>query len=74
LQIRLLIVPTTILLPTVGAIVDDANGIAWGIAVSVWWNVIWYWWGYRRELADYDPSAHTDPLELGTSRTEPEPG
>jgi hypothetical protein len=66
LQIRLLIVPTTILLPTIGAIVGDAKGIAWGIAVSVWWNVIWYWWGYRRELAVYDPAAHVEAVEPDT--------
>ncbi len=63
LRIRMIIVPTTILLPTIGAIVGDASGIAWGIAVSVCWNVGWYWWGFLREVAAYDPSA---PADAGT--------
>jgi O-antigen/teichoic acid export membrane protein len=55
LRIRMIILPTTILLPGVGAVVGGATGMAWGIAASVWWNVLWYWIGYRAELRAYQP-------------------
>ncbi len=55
LRIRLLTIPTTLALPIGGAVLSDARGLAWGIAASVLWNVVWYWAGYLRALRTYDP-------------------
>jgi hypothetical protein len=54
LRIRFIILPTTIALPTIGAVGWEAKGLAYGIAVSVWWNVGWYWRGYFRALRAFD--------------------
>jgi hypothetical protein len=62
LRIRFIILPTTIALPVIGAIGWEAEGLAYGIAVSVWWNVGWYWRGYVRALRDFDGTI-TDPTE-----------
>lgn len=56
LRIRLFTIPTTLALPVTGALLADAKGLAWGIAISVWWNVGWYWATYFRALRNFDPS------------------
>jgi O-antigen/teichoic acid export membrane protein len=61
LRIRMIVLPTTIAIPALGAVFGGATGMAWGIAASVWWNVLWYWIGYRAELRAYVPAAAADP-------------
>lgn len=56
LRVRLITIPTTLALPLVGAIGWKASGLAYGIALSVWWNVIWYWHGYIRAVRTFDAS------------------
>lgn len=60
LRIRFFTLPTTIVLPIAGAIGWEAKGLAYGIAISVWWNVAWYWNGYFRALRAFDGTV-TDP-------------
>ncbi len=52
LRVRLFTIPTTLALPIVGATFWEARGLAYGILISVWWNVGWYWLGYARALRD----------------------
>ena len=62
LRIRFFTLPTTIALPIIGAVGWEAKGLAYGIAVSVWWNVAWYWSGYFRALRAFDGTV-SDPTE-----------
>lgn len=68
LRVRFIILPTTIALPVIGAVVWEAEGLAYGIALSVWWNVGWYWRAYFRALRDFDGTV-TDPTDRAEAVT-----
>lgn len=73
LRIRFFTLPTTIALPVIGAVGWEAKGLAYGIAVSVWWNVAWYWSGYFRALRSFDGTI-SDPTDPDTAAGRPGQG
>lgn len=50
LRTRLLTTPAALVLPIGGALLAGAQGLAYGVALSVWWNVIWFWRTFQRSL------------------------
>jgi O-antigen/teichoic acid export membrane protein len=53
LRTRLLTTPAALVLPIAGAVWAGAEGLAYGVALSVWWNVLWFWRTFRRALRDH---------------------
>ena len=58
LRTRVITTPAAIVLPVGGALLDGGRGLAIGLALSVWWNVIWFWKAFLRALASYDNGSH----------------
>lgn len=48
LRVRLATMPTTLMLPAIGAWANDAEGLAWGIVAATWINVVVYWRAFLR--------------------------
>lgn len=65
LRIRLFTIPTTLALPILGAVGWELPGLAYGIALSVWWNVIWYWNAYRRALLAFEETGEVVEPDMG---------
>lgn len=52
----------TVAAATAGAAVDHARGAAWGLALATLLGAVWWWWRFRRGLADA-PSGPQTTLE-----------
>lgn len=69
LRARVYTTPGVVAFPAIGAVAGGAMGASIGIAVSVWWNIVWYVRAYRqsadRYLSERDAAlvtaATTDP-------------
>ena len=55
LRIRLLTLPTTLLVPISCGVLWNVRGLAFGIAASVWWNVLLYWHVFWKVLHRENP-------------------
>lgn len=55
LKTRLVTTPAALAFPIGGALVGGAEGLAYGLAVSVWWNVIWFWRAFLGALRAWSP-------------------
>ena len=55
LRIRLLTLPTTLLVPITCGVLWNVRGLAFGIAASVWWNVLLYWHVFWKVLHRENP-------------------
>lgn len=62
LRTRLLTTPAALVLPIGGAVLGGAQGLAYGVALSVWWNVVWFWRTFQRALRE-----RPDPARAGGS-------
>lgn len=51
LRTRIFTTPAAVGLPIAGAVLAGANGLAYGVALSVCWNVYWFWRAFRRSLS-----------------------
>ncbi len=61
LKTRLVTTPAALVFPIGGALVAGAGGLAVGLAISVWWNVIWFWRAFRGALRGWSPAAEAMP-------------
>ena len=59
LRTRLITTPAALALPIGGALLAGANGLAYGVALSVWWNVIWFWRTFNRALKSHSAAPIT---------------